>query len=52
MSFKSMATEINNMDNNKTTYILPAGWIWTTIPELFVIIGGGIPASIEYKQEL
>lgn len=33
------------MDNNETTYTLPEGWIWTTIPELFVIIGGGTPAK-------
>lgn len=33
------------MNNNKTTDTLPKGWIWTTIPELFVIIGGGTPAK-------
>lgn len=27
------------------TYMLPDGWIWTNISELFVIIGGGTPSK-------
>jgi len=33
------------MDKEKTTYELPKGWIWTNIPELFTIVGGGTPSK-------
>ena len=33
------------MSTGNSTYKLPEGWVWTTIPELFIIIGGGTPAK-------
>lgn len=33
------------MDKEKTTYKLPAGWVWASIPDLYTIIGGGTPSK-------
>lgn len=33
------------MDNNKTTFTLPEGWIWTTIGEIGIVTSGGTPST-------